>query len=100
MKDPDIIKLYNDRDENAISATRDKYGSYCYSIAYNILDNNEDVLEVLNDTYLAVWNSIPPESPRSFSSYIGKITRNLALKCYRANSAKKSCSSGTEPLRA
>ena len=89
MKDPNIIKLYNDRDEKAISETREKYEKYCYSIAYNVLQNKEDVLEVLNDTYLAVWNSIPPEKPHSFSSFIGRITRNIALKRYRSLSAKK-----------
>ncbi|MBQ2730195.1 MAG: sigma-70 family RNA polymerase sigma factor [Clostridia bacterium] len=89
MKDPNIIKLYNDRDETAISVTREKYGNYCYSIAYNILGNDEDTVEVLNDTYLAVWNAIPPEEPHSFSSFIGRITRNLALKQHRARSAKK-----------
>ncbi len=89
MNDPNIIKLYNDRDENAISATREKYENYCYSIAYNVLGNNEDVAEVLNDTYLAVWNAIPPEKPHSFSSFIGRIARNIALKRYRAISAKK-----------
>ena len=89
MKDPNIIKLYNDRDESAISATREKYENYCYSIAYNVLGNNEDVIEVLNDTYLAVWNAIPPEKPRSFSSFIGRITRNIALKRHRSRSAMK-----------
>ena len=95
MKDPNIIKLYNDRNENAINETRDKYGNYCYSIAYNILGNDEDVVEVVNDTYLALWNSIPPEAPRSFSSFIGKITRNIALKRHRERSAKKR--KGTAP---
>lgn len=89
MNDPNIIKLYNDRDENAISETKKKYENYCYSIAYNILGNNEDTNEVLNDTYLAVWNAIPPENPHSFSSFIGRITRNIALNCHRAKSARK-----------
>ncbi len=89
MKDPNIIKLYNDRDESAIFATREKYEKYCYSIAYNILGNYEDTMEVVNDTYLAVWNAIPPEKPHSFSSFIGRIARNIALKRYRAISAKK-----------
>lgn len=93
MKDPNLIKLYNDRDESAISKTREEYGNYCYKIAYNILGNDEDVVEIMNDTYLAVWNSIPPEEPRSFSSFIGRITRNLALKRHREKNAKKRKSS-------
>lgn len=89
MNDPNIIKLYNDRDENAISETKNKYGNYCYAIAYNILENHEDANEVLNDTYLAVWNAIPPENPRSFSSFIGRIARNIALNYHRARSTLK-----------
>jgi DNA-directed RNA polymerase specialized sigma24 family protein len=34
------------------------------SLAWNVLGNREDVEECLNDTYLAVWNSIPPERPK------------------------------------
>ncbi len=96
MKESNIIKLYNDRDESAIRETREKYGNYCHSIAYNVLGNEEDVSEVLNDTYLAVWNSIPPEEPRSLSSYIGRITRNLALKRHREMSAKKRSGSAAD----
>ena len=89
MNDLNIIKLYNDRDESAISETKKKYVNYCYTIAYNILGNPEDTNEVLNDTYLAVWKAIPPEKPRSFSSFIGRITRNIALNCHRSRSAVK-----------
>ncbi len=89
MNEPDIIKLYNARDESAIAKTREKYEKYCYTIAFNVLGNGEDAMEVVNDAYLAVWNAIPPEKPRSFSSFIGKITRNIALKRHRTLSAKK-----------
>jgi len=89
LKDSNIIKLYNDRDESAIAVTREKYNNFCYSIAFSVLNNNEDVIEVLNDTYLAVWNAIPPEKPLSFSAFIGRITRNIALKRHRSRSAMK-----------
>ena len=38
MDDNKIVELYWDRDERAIKETSDKYGSYCYSIAYHILN--------------------------------------------------------------
>jgi hypothetical protein len=44
---------------------------------------------VLNDTYLKVWNTIPPQSPTNFKGYIGSITRNLAINRYKYNSADK-----------
>ncbi|MBE6714373.1 MAG: sigma-70 family RNA polymerase sigma factor [Ruminococcaceae bacterium] len=89
MNDANIIRLYNDRDERAITETKEKYGNYCYSIAYNILGNDEDAKEVVNDAYLAVWKAIPPENPHYFSSFIGKITRNIAFNRHRQRSAKK-----------
>ena len=80
MDDLKIIELYFSRDENAIKETDSKYGKLCYRIAYNILKNNEDSEECVNDTYIGVWNAIPPEKPNHFMAFVCKIARNLALK--------------------
>ena len=89
MKDNEIIKLYWDRDEAAITATADTYGNYCYSIAYNILHNSEDAQESLNDTWLAAWDAIPPHRPQILSTFLGKITRRLSLNKWRSLTAEK-----------
>ena len=89
MKDHEIIKLYWERKENAISATAEKYGKYCYSISYNILHNNEDAAECVNDTYLGAWKSMPPQRPKLLSAYLGKITRNLSLNRFKYYTAEK-----------
>lgn len=89
MEDKEIIDLYLDRDETAISATARKYGNYCYSVAYNILYNKEDAEESVNDTYLGAWNSIPPHEPEVLSSFLGKITRYVSLKRCRDKQAQK-----------
>ncbi len=89
MKDNEIINLYWSRDEAAITATADTYGNYCYTIAYNILYNNEDAEECLNDTWLKAWKSIPPHRPNRLSTYLGKITRNLSLDRYKLLTAQK-----------
>ncbi len=60
MEDEKIIALYWARDENAIIYTHQKYGKYCYQIAYHILSDREDSEECINDTYLKTWNVIPP----------------------------------------
>ena len=52
LEDHNIVDLYWFRDENAISETDKKYGSYCNTIANNILYNLEDSKECVNDTYL------------------------------------------------
>ena len=89
MDDSKIVQLYWDRDEQAIPATSDKYGTYCISIAQNILGNQEDAEECVNDTYMSAWNSMPPHRPNILSVFLGKITRNLSLNRYKQNTAGK-----------
>lgn len=89
MNDNQIIELYWNRNENAISETEKEYGKYLGSIAYNILQNNEDSKECVNDTYLKTWNSIPTQRPNIFRLFLGKITRNLALNKYESMKAQK-----------
>ncbi len=89
MQDTDIISLYWERDERAIEATEQKYGSYCASIASNVLANHEDVQECLNETFFAAWNSIPPHRPSVLSTFLGKIARRIAIDKWRERSAVK-----------
>lgn len=89
MHDAALVQLYWDRDERAIPATADKYGSYCASIARNILGSPEDAEECVNDTWLKAWNTMPPHRPDILSAYLGKIVRNLSLNRYRHNTADK-----------
>ena len=90
MEDEKIVQLYWDRDERAIPETAAKYGSYCTSIAQNILGSAEDAEECVNDTYLGAWNAIPPARPAHFFAFLAKLCRNLA--CNRLdwlNAAKR-----------
>ena len=96
MDDKQILELYNERSETAISETADKYGKYCYYIAYNILYNTQDSEECVNDTYLKAWQTIPPQYPSKLSTYLGKITRNLALNRYKYYNRQKRGEGQTE----
>lgn len=80
MDDRGIIDLYFARDERAIKETDAKYGKLCHRIAYNILGCAEDSEECVNDTYVGVWNSVPPARPSNFLAFVCGITRNLSLK--------------------
>ena len=80
MDDLRIIELYFIRDEQAIRQTDVKYGKLCHRIAYGILNNHEDSEECVNDTYVGVWNAIPPTRPKNFMAFVCKIARNLSLK--------------------
>ena len=87
--DEAILALFFDRDESAITETDRKYGKYLLAVAYNILQDREDSKECQNDTYLRIWNSIPPERPRAFSAYLAKIIRGLAINRLRDARRKK-----------
>lgn len=89
MEDRQIIQLYWDRAEEAIQETSAKYGRLCQYIAQNILCSPEDSEECVNDTWLGLWNAIPPQRPSRFSAFVGRIARNLALKRFDYLTAAK-----------
>ena len=89
MEDKEIVSLYWKRDERAVSETSEKYGAYCYAIAYNILSSPEDAEESVNDTWVGAWESMPPHKPDALSAFLGKITRRISLKRWRNRRAAK-----------
>ena len=89
MNDREIISLFFQRSEDAITELSRKYGDLCFQIASNILNDPQDAEECVNDAWLGAWNSIPPRSPDPLRAYICRIVRNLSLKKLRANSAWK-----------
>ena len=89
MDDSRIIELFFARSELAIRELSGKYGSVCGKVAENILNDRLDAEECVNDAYLAVWNTVPPQRPDPLLTYVCRIVRNLALKKYHANTAKK-----------
>lgn len=93
MEDSKIIDLFYARSEQAIDELTKKYGAAVRKVAFNILSNSLDAEECVNDTYLGVWNTVPPQSPESLIAYVCKIARNLAIKKYHGNTAVKRNSS-------
>ncbi len=89
LDDEQIIDLYWNRDETAIEGTDIKYGKFLFKIAYNILNDSCDCKECQNDTYLGIWNSIPPTRPNVFPAFITKITRRIAINRYKEKRAKR-----------
>ncbi len=89
MDDREIINLLWQRDETGVSALEQKYSAYCNTIAMNILRNAEDAEECVSDTWLKIWNSIPPNCPESLKLYAARIIRNVAFNRYRDSHAEK-----------
>jgi RNA polymerase sigma-70 factor (ECF subfamily) len=89
MEDKRIIEMYWQRDEQALTLTRHKYGAYCHTIAWQILHSREDADECENDTYLRAWNAMPPDRPQGLRAYLGAITRRLSLDRWRERKSQK-----------
>ena len=89
MEDEKIVALYWERKESAIRESELKYGSYCHTVAYNVLASHEDAQECVNDTWNAAWHAMPPERPTVLKGFLARITRNIAIDRYRYNNAQK-----------
>ena len=90
LPDAEIVALYHARDEQAIRESENKYGTYCHTVAMNILENLSDAEECVNDTWLRAWNAMPPHRPTVLRTFLGKITRNLSInRLHRRNAAKR-----------
>ena len=98
MEDQEIIALYWNRDQRAITETSEKYGAFLQTIAWNVLHNHSDADECVNDTYLRTWNAIPPTRPSAFRVWLGRITRNLSLDRWKQANASKRGGTETELL--
>lgn len=98
MEDNTIIRLFWERSECAIESLSAKYGRLVRQISANILANEEDALECVNDTWLGVWNAIPPARPEKLMPYVCQIARNISLKRHRDNTAKRRDSRGDLPI--
>ena len=98
LTDAEIISLYWARDEQAVTETARRYGSYIHAISVQILESEPDAEECVNDTYLKAWNTIPPQKPFSLKDYLGRLVRHLSIDRYRALRRAKRNINVTEAL--
>ena len=89
MEDKKIIALLWQRAEEALDALAKKFGKGLLALARNILPDLRDAEEAVSDTYLALWNAIPPAKPNPLPPYIYRVGRNTALNRLRRDSAQK-----------
>lgn len=89
LSDDEIVELYWKRKEKAIKETERKYSQFLFKIAYNILYDRSDCEECQNDTYIGIWNAIPPTRPVVFRAFIAQIMRNIAINKYKEKTRKK-----------
>ena len=89
MDDKTILDLLWQRSEQAIDALMERFGALLNRICMNILGNTQDAQECVSDTYLAVWNAIPPKRPQPLSPFVCRTGKNIALNRLRSNTAQK-----------
>ena len=89
LSDEEIIALYWDRDEQAISRTDEKYKKFLLSVAFNIVFDDQDCEECLNDTYIDAWNSMPPSKPALLQAFLATIMRRTAIDRYKERKRQK-----------
>lgn len=89
MEDSAIVELYWQRSDQAIAETERKYGAYCRRVAYTICENLQDAEECVSDAWLAAWNAMPDKRPQRLSTFLGCLTRHLAINRLRAGQAEK-----------
>ena len=84
MEDAQIIELYLQRDESAISQTKEQYGTRLRRISMNIVNDSQTAEECESDTYLQAWNTIPPNEPRHYLfAFLARIIRHISIDCCR-----------------
>lgn len=89
MDDRKIVLMLWNRMEEAVEAMTEKFGRRLLATARNILGNHQDAEEAVSDTYLAVWEAIPPKEPDPLAGFVYQTGRNQALKRLRYESAQK-----------
>ena len=89
MTEKEIREKLQARNVGALEDLRQEYGRYCASIVRGILWDRLDVEEVVEDVWMQVWTSIPPNAPEHLRLYVGRIARNLALNRLEYRNAGK-----------
>ena len=84
-----ILSLLWARSEKAIEGLALNYGRRLYQTAFNILADRLDAEESVDDTYLAVWNAIPPKKPDPLAGFVFRTGRNISLNRLRSRQAVK-----------
>lgn len=89
MEDDQIVKLFEARDQKAIKQVEEKYKGLIHMVIKNVLSSDEDISECVNDTYLGLWNSIPPNKPESLPAYISRVAKNISINRFRDSKRQK-----------
>lgn len=86
LSDADLVRLLVDGDQSALAALYDRFSAAIYRAALLRLGDRQQAEEVLQDTYLALWNRAELFDPDqgSLISWLATIARNRATDRLRS----------------
>ena len=88
--DLDLVKALELRKQAALWTLIERYHEKVYSLAYSYTRNHEDAKEVVQDSFMTVWQKIKTfKRNASFSSWLFRITANAALMKLRSRKKEK-----------
>jgi RNA polymerase sigma-70 factor (ECF subfamily) len=102
MSEDQLISGLIEKDAYLQRFLHKKWYGYLYKIAYNILRNPQDVEDVLQESFLKIYNNINKFTPgNSFKAWMAVIVKNRALTHLATNKKYRECDDldGYEPLQ-
>jgi RNA polymerase sigma-70 factor (ECF subfamily) len=81
MPDRELVSLLVDGDEDALAKLYDRHSDAVYRVAFRLLGDRHLAEEVLQETYLALWNRAELYEPErgSLPAWLLTIARNRAV---------------------
>lgn len=89
MEDYQIVNLFWERSQSAITETDKKYGRMLMNISNSLVSSIQDAEECVNDTYLSAWNCMPNERPTFLGAFLSKIIRRISISKFRSKHRQK-----------
>ena len=77
VEDQQIITLFWNRSETALTELEKQYGSRAMQLAGRFLKDPRDAEECVNDAMGVLWERIPPERPTHLWAFFSRVLRNL-----------------------
>lgn len=86
IEDKELICAIVERNQEAVAELYDRFSSMLMALAYRILGSSQDAEEILQETFLQVWNQAGRYDPKrsSVSTWLVLIARSRAIDRLRS----------------
>ncbi len=90
LSDADFVTKAVSGDRSAFDELIRRYQRQAVAVAYRLLGNNHDSLEVTQDAFLKAYKSLPTlQKPEAFGGWFLRIVSNLSLNYRRSRKHRK-----------